>query len=40
MAYPRLQIKRRPATIFDYAYEDFEVLDYTPHAAISAPVAV
>jgi thymidylate synthase len=38
--YPRLQIKRRPATIFDYAYEDFEVLDYQHHAAIKAPVAV
>ena len=40
MAYPQLHIKRRPASIFDYAYEDFEVLDYTPHPAIAAPVAV
>ncbi len=38
--YPTLVIKRRPATIFDYAYEDFEVLDYQHHAAIKAPVAV
>ena len=38
--YPLLHIKRRPATIFDYAYEDFEVLDYRHHAAIKAPVAV
>ncbi|KNZ33228.1 MAG: thymidylate synthase [Methylibium sp. NZG] len=39
-AYPSLNIKRRPASIFDYAYEDFEVLDYQHHAAIKAPVAV
>ena len=38
--YPTLVIKRRPASIFDYAYEDFEVLDYQHHAAIKAPVAV
>jgi thymidylate synthase len=35
-----LHIKRRPASIFDYAYEDFEVLHYQHHAAIKAPVAV
>ena len=39
-AYPTLDIKRRPESIFDYAYEDFEVLGYEPHAAIKAPVAV
>ena len=39
-AYPTLNIKRQPASIFDYAYEDFEVLGYEPHAAIKAPVAV
>ena len=38
--YPVLDIKRRPASIFDYAYEDFEVLDYKHHEAIRAPVAV
>lgn len=38
--YPRLNIKRRPATLFDYAYEDFEVLDYQCHPHIKAPVAV
>ena len=38
--YPTLVIKRRPASIFDYAYEDFEVLDYQHHAPIKAPVAV
>ena len=38
--YPLLNIKRRPASIFDYAYEDFEVLEYQHHPAIKAPVAV
>lgn len=37
---PRLELLRRPETIFDYRIEDFEVLDYTPHGAIKAPVAV
>ena len=38
--YPVLHIKRKPASIFDYAFEDFEVLDYQHHPAIKAPVAV
>ena len=38
--YPTLVIKRKPASIFDYAYEDFEVVDYRHHDAIKAPVAV
>jgi thymidylate synthase len=38
--YPTLRIKRRPDSIFDYQYEDFEVLDYQCHPAIKAPVAV
>ncbi|MBA4175524.1 MAG: thymidylate synthase [Leptothrix sp. (in: Bacteria)] len=38
--YPTLVIKRRPASIFDYAYEDFEVTGYDPHPAIKASVAV
>ena len=40
LAYPTLNIKRRPASIFDYAYEDFEVVGYECHPAIKAPVAV
>jgi thymidylate synthase len=40
LAYPTLSIKRWPASIFDYAYEDFEVLGYEHHAPIKAPVAV
>ena len=38
--YPTLHIQRRPASIFDYAFEDFEVSGYEPHEAIKAPVAV
>ena len=39
-ALPRLQIKRKPPSIFEYDYEDFEVLDYQSHAHIRAPIAV
>jgi thymidylate synthase len=38
--YPVLEIKRKPASIFDYEYEDFQVLDYQCHGPIKAPVAV
>ena len=38
--HPRLQILRRPATIFDYGIEDFVVHDYAPQPPIKAPVAV
>jgi thymidylate synthase len=38
--YPLLHIKRRPSSIFDYMYEDFEVLEYECHPPIKAPVAV
>ena len=37
---PTLHIKRRPASINDYEFDDFEVLGYDPHPAIKAPVAV
>jgi thymidylate synthase len=37
---PRLKIQRRPRTIFEYDYEDFEFVNYQHHAAIKAPVAV
>ena len=38
--YPQLHIKRKPADIFGYAFEDFEVSGYDPHPAIKAPVAI
>jgi thymidylate synthase len=37
---PRLEIRRRPLSLFDYAYEDFEILNYQSHSAIKAPIAV
>jgi thymidylate synthase len=38
--YPTLRILRKPTSIFDYQFEDFEVTDYQCHPAIKAPVAV
>jgi thymidylate synthase len=37
---PKVVIKRRPPTIFEYRYEDFELVGYRAHAAIKAPIAV
>ena len=37
---PRLAIRRRPDSIFDYQYEDFEILNYEAHPHIRAAVAV
>ena len=38
--YPKLVIKRHPASIFDYKFEDFEITDYNPWPHIKAPIAV
>jgi thymidylate synthase len=37
---PQLQLRRRPPSLFDYQYEDFEFLNYQSHPAIKAPIAV
>ena len=37
---PSLAIKRRPDSIFDYQFEDFEILNYQSHTHIKAAVAV
>ncbi len=37
---PKLIIKRKPDSIFDYKFEDFEIEGYDPHPAIKAPVAI
>jgi thymidylate synthase len=38
--FPTLRLGRRPASIFDYEFEDFEVVGYEHHPPIKAPVAV
>jgi thymidylate synthase len=37
---PQLSIARVPESLFDYRYEDFEVLGYQHHPTIKAPIAV
>lgn len=37
---PRLHFKRKPASIFDYQFEDIEILDYEAHPHIKAEVAI
>jgi thymidylate synthase len=37
---PELIIKRRPASIYDYNFEDFEVVNYDAYPTIKAPISV
>ena len=37
---PILNIKRKPDSIYDYRFEDFEMVGYDPHPGIKAPVAI
>jgi thymidylate synthase len=37
---PQLHIKRKPASIYDYCFDDFEIVGYDPHPRITAPVAI
>jgi thymidylate synthase len=39
-ALPTLNIRRKPGSIFDYQFEDFEILNYQSHPSIKAPIAV
>jgi thymidylate synthase len=39
-ALPQLNIKRKPQSIFEYGYDDFEILNYQAHPSIKAPIAV
>ncbi|MGF9696986.1 MULTISPECIES: thymidylate synthase [Paenibacillus] len=39
-ALPKLIIKRKPDSIFDYKFEDFEFENYQHHPGIKAPIAV
>ncbi len=38
--YPTLEFRRRPPSVFDYDFDDFELADYRCHPPIKAPVAV
>lgn len=38
-ALPQLVIKRKPESIFDYQFDDFEIAGYDPHPHIPAPIA-
>lgn len=37
---PKLQIKRHPASLFDYTFDDFEIVEYQSHPHIKGQVAV
>lgn len=37
---PKLIMKRKPPSLFEYQFEDFEITDYQSHTAIKAPIAV
>lgn len=37
---PKLRIKTERSSLFDYTFDDFEIVDYQPHPRISAPIAV
>ncbi|MEQ9168577.1 MAG: thymidylate synthase [Fulvivirga sp.] len=37
---PQLVIKRKPDSLFDYKFEDFEIVNYQAHPTIKAPIAV
>jgi thymidylate synthase len=39
-ALPQLVIKRKPESIFDYKFDDFELVGYDPHPPIKAPIAI
>jgi len=40
LALPKLNLVHRPPTIFDYHFEDFQIVNYQHYPAIKAPVAV
>lgn len=40
MALPTLHLKRQPASLFDYHFDDVDILNYESHPGIKAPIAV
>jgi thymidylate synthase len=39
-AFPKLKLNPSVSSLFDFGYEDFEILDYNPHPPIKAQVAI
>jgi thymidylate synthase len=39
-ALPKLKLVRKPASLFEYQFEDFLFIDYHPYPTIKAPIAV
>ncbi|MEZ4974513.1 MAG: thymidylate synthase [Cyclobacteriaceae bacterium] len=39
-ALPSLKIRRKPPTLFEYQFDDFEIVNYQSHPSIKAPIAV
>lgn len=37
---PELKLKRKPDSLFEYQFEDFEIVNYQYHPGIKAPIAV
>jgi len=37
---PKLNIKRKPDSIYNYAYDDFELVNYQCHPHIKAPISI
>ena len=37
---PTLEIRRKPPSVFEYEYDDFQILNYQAHPGIRAPIAV
>jgi thymidylate synthase len=37
---PQLKFNRRPDSIYDYKFEDFDIVNYDPHPSIAAPIAI
>ncbi len=37
---PRLKLARKPPSLFDYVFEDFDIIGYRHHEAIKAPIAI
>jgi thymidylate synthase len=37
---PKLNMRRKPASLFEYEFDDFEIMNYQAHPPIKAPIAV